>query len=72
VPRIPAERLMIESDSPYLLPRDLLPRPKSRRNEPAYLPHIARNVASLRGESLATLATATTQNAMRFFGLTSS
>jgi TatD DNase family protein len=72
VPRIPAERLMIESDSPYLLPRDMVPRPKSRRNEPAYLPHIARTVADLRRGSPATVAAATTQNAVRFFGLTSS
>ncbi len=72
VPRIPAERLMIESDAPYLLPRDLVPRPKSRRNEPAYLPHVARNVAHLRGETLETVARSTTLNAVRFFGLTDS
>ncbi len=69
VPHIPSARLMIESDAPYLLPRDLAPRPKSRRNEPAYLPHIARTVARLRGESFESLAAATTQNAVRFFGL---
>ncbi len=40
VPHIPAERLMVETDAPYLLPRDLKPPPKSRRNEPCYLPHI--------------------------------
>src|SRR5271165_5265672 len=68
-PRVPGERLMIETDAPYLLPRDLVPRPASRRNEPAYLPHIARTLAALRGESLEALAATTTANAARFFGL---
>jgi len=69
VPRIPADRLMLETDAPYLLPRDLAPAPKSRRNEPQYLPHIARVVAELRGESFEALAAATTRNAVEFFGL---
>lgn len=40
LPLIPAEKLLIETDAPYLLPRDLTPKPSSRRNEPAHLPHI--------------------------------
>jgi TatD DNase family protein len=69
VPYIPAGRLMMETDAPYLLPRDLEPKPKSRRNEPANLPHVARAVADLRGEPLDAIAACTTANAIRFFGL---
>jgi TatD DNase family protein len=64
---VPAGRLMIETDGPYLLPRDLVPRPASRRNEPAYLSHVARIVAADRGESFAALATHTTRTAREFF-----
>jgi TatD DNase family protein len=69
VPRIPADRLMLETDAPYLLPRDLQPHPKSRRNEPGFLRHVACAVAQLRGETLDALAASTTRNAIRFFGL---
>jgi len=68
---IPANDLMLETDAPYLMPRDLQPKPRSRRNEPAYLPHIAATVARARGESLETVAQHTTANARRFFSLPS-
>jgi TatD DNase family protein len=54
------------------LPRDMNPLPKSRRNEPAYLPHIAATVAHLRGETLEAVAAVTTCNAVRLFALTGS
>ncbi|HLZ97089.1 MAG TPA: TatD family hydrolase [Steroidobacteraceae bacterium] len=69
VPRIPADRLMLETDAPYLLPRDLVPRPKSRRNEPMHLPHIARKIAQLRNQSLEDLAASSTRTAVGLFGL---
>lgn len=70
VPRIPGERLMLESDAPYLLPRTIHPKPAHRRNEPAYLPVVLEETARHRGLTPATLAAETTANACRFFGLT--
>lgn len=66
VRRIPAGRLMIETDAPFLRPRDL-PGP-GRRNEPACLPHIAVRVARARGETAEELARHTTAAARAMFG----
>ncbi|MGI9270138.1 MAG: TatD family hydrolase [Woeseiaceae bacterium] len=66
---IPDDRLLIETDAPYLLPRTLTPKPKSRRNEPANLPEVLRVVATARGQSEQHVAEITTANAKRFFGL---
>jgi TatD DNase family protein len=66
---IPRERLVLETDSPYLTPRDLKPQPKARRNEPAFLPHIARTVARALGRPVEEIAAEATRNAIRLFRL---
>jgi TatD DNase family protein len=67
LPVIPAEKLLLETDAPYLLPRDLSPKPASRRNEPCYLPHILERVAAWRGEDARWLEQVTDANAARLF-----
>lgn len=66
---IPDNRLLLETDAPYLLPRTLVPKPASRRNEPMHLAEVLRVVAEARGQSEAQVAASTTANARRFFGL---
>jgi TatD DNase family protein len=69
VHEIPADRLMLETDAPYLKPRNMKPKIKTRRNEPQWLPWIAGTVAACRGVSPDQLAEETTATAERFFGL---
>jgi TatD DNase family protein len=71
VKHIPANRLLLETDAPYLLPRNVKPGPKHRRNEPMYLGHICAEVARDRGEDAAITAANSTAAAIRFFGLPS-
>ena len=66
---IPSDRLMLETDSPYLLPRDLMPKPSHRRNEPMFLAHVCAAVAAARGEPLEVTAANATATARAFFGL---
>src|SRR3954464_6726455 len=66
---IPKDKLLLETDAPYLTPRDMHPQPKARRNEPAFLPHVARTVARALGRPVEELAAQTTRNAAAFFGL---
>ena len=65
--RVPLERLLIETDSPYLAPAPH----RGRRNEPAYVPLVAAEIARLRGESVETIARATTDNFFRLFRIPS-
>jgi len=69
VREIPRDRLLLETDSPYLTPRDLKPQPRARRNEPAFLPHILATVARALGRSAEEVAAETTRNARALFGL---
>ena len=66
---IPSNRLMIETDAPYLLPRTLQPKPSTHRNEPMYLHHICEAIAHDRGENIQTTAANSTATAISFFGL---
>jgi len=66
---IPADRLMLETDAPYLLPRDLDPKPRSRINEPCNLPHIARSVAHYQNKDMALLAAECLQTTRQFFNI---
>jgi TatD DNase family protein len=69
VREIPKDRLLVETDSPYLTPRDLKPQPKARRNEPAFLPHILRSVARALGRPAEDVAAETVRNARQLFSL---
>ena len=64
---IPTDRLLVETDAPYLKPRNLRPRVKAHRNEPAWLPWIVGTLAAARGEHPDFVAERTTENARRFF-----
>ena len=66
---IPMNRLLLETDAPYLLPRDIKTKPAARRNEPALLPHILLRLASEMGQDPDLVAAASTENAERLFNL---
>jgi len=69
VAQIPEDRLLIETDAPYLLPKTLQPKPKTRRNEPKHLTEVLRCVAEHTGRSQTLLAAATASNAALLFKL---
>ena len=62
---VPLDRLLVETDAPYLAP---VPK-RGKPNEPAYVRHTAAFVAQLRGDSLENIAQATTANCLRLFNL---
>jgi TatD DNase family protein len=62
---VPADRIMVETDTPYLAP---VPH-RGKTNEPAFVAHVAARCAELRGEDAAEFAARTTENARRFYGI---
>ena len=62
--RVPLERILIETDAPYLTPHPH----RGKRNEPAYVRLVAEALAAARAQPFETIAAATTRNAARFFG----
>ncbi len=69
VAAIPLNRLLVETDAPYLLPRDLAKQPRSRRNEPSFLPHILHRLAAAIDKPVESVAEATRLNTERLFRL---
>jgi TatD DNase family protein len=69
VKKIPPDKLLLETDAPYLRPRNMPGRARSGRNEPANLVHIAAFVAGILGKDAETLAAETFANSRRFFGI---
>lgn len=65
---VPLSRVLVETDSPYLVPKPL----RVRRNEPVFVKHTAEKLAKIRGMTLEEIAQATTANAERLFGLPAS
>jgi TatD DNase family protein len=69
IKKIPPDRLLLETDAPYLMPRNMPGRKRNGRNEPANLAFIAAFVAGILGKDAETLAAETFANSRRFFGL---
>ncbi|MGE8342064.1 MAG: TatD family hydrolase [Flavobacterium sp.] len=70
---IPLDRMMIETDAPFMLPKNapnrLLKKYHERRCEPAFLPYVAGTIAQFKGITLAKVAEETTRNSKGFFGI---
>ena len=65
--RMPLDRVMIETDSPYLLPKNL--KVKGRRNEPKFIEEVAKRIADLQKKSLKEVSQIFYENSLRFFNL---
>ncbi|NHN24545.1 TatD family hydrolase [Flavobacterium jejuense] len=70
---VPLDKIMIETDAPFMLPKNVpkanLVKYHERRNEPAFLPYVAQSIASFKGITVETVALETTKNTKDFFGI---
>ena len=66
---LPLDRIVLETDAPYLLPRSIKEKPAGRRNEPSLLPHVLETVAHYMGQSPDVVADAATRNTERLFAM---
>ena len=69
IPHLPLDRILLETDTPYLMPRDLPEKLAGRRNEPCVLPHVLQTVAKLMGRDVDEVASAATRNTEMLFKL---
>jgi len=67
VKKLPLERLVLETDAPYLTPRNLRPKPKGGCNFPSYIPHIAQQLSEITGHSVAAIKEHSTANFLALF-----
>ena len=65
---VPLDRMMIETDAPFMLPKNM-PRMQNRRNEPSFLPYVAQTIAHLKKLSISEVADETTETSRNFFKL---
>ncbi len=72
VKAIPLDRLMIETDAPFLTPRSMPMKPKDGRNEPAFLTHVLKTLADCLGKPVEVVALETTRTTIEFFRIGSS
>ena len=63
--RVPRDRMLIETDSPYLAPVPY----RGKRTQPAYVPHVAQEIAQLTGVPIETIARETSANFFRLFSI---